>query len=83
MPEMTTSVRWSPEETKRTILLVFSGLTALNVGRRLLVDRRIGVGEALAGVGAILLLWREFGRRSPVEPAPVEAEPVETEPVAA
>ena len=81
MPEMTTSVRWSAEETRRTVLLVFSALTAVNVGRRLIVDRRLGVGEALAGVGAILLLWREFGRRTPSEPSSA-AEPAESsEPV--
>jgi hypothetical protein len=75
---MTTSVRWTAEETRRTVLLVFSALTALNVGRRLIVDRRVGVGEALAGVGAILLLWREFGRRTQPEamPEPAESESV-------
>jgi hypothetical protein len=82
MPEMTTSVRWSAEETRRTILLVFSGLTALNVGRRLIVDRRLGLGEALAGIGAVLLLWREFGRRTDAEATP-EDEAVESEPVPA
>jgi hypothetical protein len=82
VPEMTTSVRWTAEETRRTVLLVFSALTALNVGRRLIVDRRVGVGEALAGVGAILLLWREFGRRTQPEATPA-AEPAESESVPA
>jgi hypothetical protein len=79
MPEMTTSVRWSPEETKRTILLAFSGLTALNVIRRLIKDRRIGLGEALAGIAAAALLWQEFGRRAPSVVPPPE-EPSEGEP---
>jgi len=72
---MTTSVRWTAEETKRTVLLVFSGLTALNVARRLIKDRRIGLGEALAGIAAVGLLWQEFGRRrSQAEPvAPDES----------
>jgi len=64
------------------MLLVFSALTALNVGRRLIVDRRVGIGEALAGVGAILLLWREFGIRKQPEATPA-AEPAESEPVPA
>lgn len=63
MPEMTTSFRWTAEETKRAVLLVFSGLTALNVARRLLKDRRVGPGEALAGITAVGLLMKEFGRR--------------------
>lgn len=63
MPEMTTSFRWTADETKRAVLLAFSGLTALNVIRRLIKDRRVGPGEALAGIAAIGLLLLEFGRR--------------------
>ena len=76
MPELTTSVRWTADETKRAVLLAFSGLTAVNVVRRLLKDRRIGVGEALAGIASIGFLVQEFARRSP-QPAPVPDEPVE------
>lgn len=94
MPEMTTSVRWTADETKRAVLLAFSGLTALNVARRLIKDRRVGPGEALAGIAAVGLLILEFARRrhqvevaAPVEPAgggvvapdePVGAEPALT-----
>ena len=63
MPEMTTSFRWTADETKRAVLLAFSGLTALNVARRVIKDRRVGPGEALAGILAIGLLLLEFGRR--------------------
>jgi hypothetical protein len=72
---MTTSVRWSVEETKRTLLLVFSGLTALNVGNRLIKERRVSPGEALAGLGSLLLLWREFARKAVPEAAPADEPP--------
>jgi hypothetical protein len=64
MPEMTTSFRWTADETKRAVLLGFSGLTAINVCRRLLRDHRIQRGEALAGIAAIVFLLQEFGRRT-------------------
>ena len=83
MPEMTTSVRWTMEETRRTILLVFSGLTVLNVVRRLIKDRRIGVGEALAGIAAVALLLKEFGRRPAPSVAVAPEESQESEPTAA
>jgi hypothetical protein len=77
MPEMTTSFRWTAEETKRAVLLVFSGLTALNVARRLIKDRRVGPGEALAGIAAIGLLWKEFSRRRAQVEVVAPAEPVQ------
>jgi hypothetical protein len=87
MPEMTTSFRWTAEETKRAVLLVFSGLTALNVARRLIKDRRVGPGEALAGIAAIGLLWKEFSRRRAevevVAPEPVQAFVAPAEPAGA
>jgi len=73
MPEMTTSVRWTAEESKRAALLAFSGLTTVNVGRRLLRDRRIGRGEALAGIASLIFLVLEFGRRTKTEAAPPDA----------
>jgi len=89
MPEMTTSFRWTAEETKRAVLLAFSGLTTLNVVRRLLKDRRVGPGEALAGIVAVGLLMKEFGRRrtqadvvapsETAEDAAAPEEPVATE----
>ena len=77
MPEMTTSFRWTAEETKKAVLLAFSGLTALNVARRLLKDRRVGPGEALAGIAAIGLLWKEFSRRQARVEVVAPGEPVE------
>jgi hypothetical protein len=69
MPEMTTSVRWTADETKRVVLLGFSALTLMNVARRLLRERRVGSGEALAGIASFLFLLLEFGHR-PKEETP-------------
>jgi len=71
MPEMTTSVRWTADETKRAVLLGFSGLTAMNVCRRLLSDRRVQRGEALAGIASLVFLLQEYGRRAKDKAAPI------------
>jgi hypothetical protein len=67
MPEMTTSVRWTADETKRAVLLGFSGLTVMNVCRRFLKDRRVGGGEALAGIASVVFLFQEFARHAKQE----------------
>ena len=77
MPEMTTNVQWTAEETKRAGLLAFSSIAALNITRRLIKDRRLGPGEALAGIAAACLLWREFGRRRDHEVPEAFVEPAD------